>query len=179
MLKKILIVIGVIVVVFVIIVALQPAEFHIARTATIAAPAEVVFAQVNELKKWDAWSPWIKIDPAMKQTYEGPASGKGALSRWAGNNQVGEGSMTITESRPNELIRFDLEFIKPMAGTSTSEFTFKPEGNRTTVTWSMSGRNNFIAKAMCLFMNMDKMVGGEFEKGLAQMKSITETALRQ
>jgi len=179
MLKKILIVIGVIVVVFVIIVALQPAEFHIARTATIAAPAEVVFAQVNELKKWDAWSPWIKIDPAMKQTYEGPASGKGALSRWAGNNQVGEGSMTITESRPNELIRFDLEFIKPMAGTSTSEFTFKPEGNRTTVTWSMSGRNNFIAKAMCLFMNMDKMVGGEFEKGLAQMKSITETAPRQ
>jgi uncharacterized protein YndB with AHSA1/START domain len=179
MLKKILIVIGVIVVVFVIIVALQPAEFHIARTATIAAPAEVVFAQVNELKKWDAWSPWIKIDPAMKQTYEGPASGKGAISRWAGNNQVGEGSMTITESRPNELIRFDLEFIKPMAGTSTSEFTFKPEGNRTTVTWSMSGRNNFIAKAMCLFMNMDKMVGGEFEKGLAQMKSITETAPRQ
>jgi len=179
MLKKILIVIGVIVVVFVIMVALQPAEFHIARTATIAAPAEVVFAQVNELKKWDAWSPWIKIDPAMKQTYEGPASGKGAISRWAGNNQVGEGSMTITESRPNELIRFNLEFIKPMAGTSTSEFTFKPEGNRTTVTWSMSGRNNFIAKAMCLFMNMDKMVGGEFEKGLAQMKSITETAPRQ
>jgi uncharacterized protein YndB with AHSA1/START domain len=179
MLKKILIVIAVIVVVFVIIVALQPAEYHVARTATIAAPAEVVFEQVNELKKWDAWSPWVKIDPAMKQTYEGPASGTGAISRWAGNNQVGEGSMTITESRPNELIRFNLEFIKPMAGTSTTEFSFKPEGNQTTVTWSMSGRNNFIAKAMCLFMNMDKMVGGQFESGLTQMKSIVEAAAKQ
>jgi len=179
MLKKILIVIGVIVVAFVIIVALQPAEFHVARTATVAAPAEVVFAQVNELKKWEAWSPWVKIDPAMKQTYEGPASGIGAISRWAGNNQVGEGSMTITESRPNELLRFTLEFIKPMAGTSTAEFSFRPEGNQTSITWSMSGRNNFIAKAMCLFMNMDKMVGGQFEKGLAQLKSITEAAPRQ
>ena len=176
MLKKILAVIPVIVVVFVIIVALQPAEFRVARTATVTAPAEVVFAQVNELKKWDSWSPWVKLDPAMKQTYEGPASGTGAISRWAGNNQVGEGSMTITESRPNELIRFNLEFIKPMAGTSTAEFSFKPEGSRTTVTWSMSGKNNFIAKAMCLFMNMDKMVGGEFEKGLSSLKSIAEAS---
>ena len=179
MLKKVLIVIAVIVVVFVIIVVLQPADYHVARTATIAAPAEVVFAQVNELKKWEAWSPWVKIDPAMKQTYEGPASGTGAISRWAGNNEVGEGSMTITESRPNELIRFNLEFIKPMAGNSTAEFSFKPEGHQTAVTWSMSGKNNFIAKAMCLFMNMDKMVGGQFEQGLAQIKSITEAAPRQ
>ena len=174
MLKKILAVIAVIVLVFVIIVALQPAEFHVARTATVTAPAEVVFAQVNELKKWDSWSPWVKLDPAMKQSYEGPASGTGAISRWAGNNQVGEGSMTITESRPNELIRLNLEFIKPMAGTSTAEFSFKPEGSRTTVTWSMSGKNNFIAKAMCLFMNMDKMVGGDFEKGLTSLKAIVE-----
>src|SRR5262245_14968771 len=174
MLKKILIAIAVIMVVFVIIVALQPAEFRVSRTASIAAPAEAVFAQVNELKKWEAWSPWTKIDPAMKQTYEGPAAGTGAISRWAGNSQVGEGSMTITESRPNELIRFNLEFIKPMAGTSTAEFNFQPEGNQTRVTWSMSGKNNFIAKAMCLFLNMDKMIGGEFEKGLAQMKSIAE-----
>src|SRR2546426_3276222 len=179
MFKKILIVIAVIVVVFVIIVALQPADYHVARTATIAAPAEVVFAQVNELKKWEAWSPWVKIDPAMKQTYEGPASGNGAISRWAGNNQVGEGSMTITESRPNELIRFNLQFIKPMAGTSTAEFSFKPEGKQTTVTWSMSGRNNFIAKAMCLFVSMDKMGGGQFEQGLAQIKTITEVAARK
>jgi len=87
--------------------------------------------------------------------------------------------MTITESRPNELIRFNLEFFKPMAGTSTAEFSFKPEGNQTTVTWSMSGKNNFIAKAMCLFMSMDKMVGGQFEKGLAQIKTIAEAAPKQ
>ena len=176
MLKKILVVIAVILVVFVIIVAFQPADFHVTRTANVAAPAEVVFAQVNDLKKWEPWSPWVKLDPAMKQTYEGPASGTGAISRWAGNNQVGEGSMTITESRPNELIRFNLEFIKPMAGTSTAEFSFKPEGNQTSVTWSMSGKNNFIAKAMCLFMNMDTMVGGEFEKGLSSLKSIVEAS---
>ena len=176
MLKKILIIIGVIVAVFVIVVALQPADYHVARTATIAAPAEKVFAQVNELKKWEAWSPWVKIDPTMKQTYEGPASGTGAISRWAGNNRVGEGSMTIAESRPNELVRFNLEFIKPMAGTSTSEFSFKPQGNLTAVTWSMSGKNNFIGKAMCLFMNMDKMVGGQFETGLTALKSIAESS---
>jgi len=176
MLKKILIIIGVIVVVFVTVVALQPADYRVERTATVAAPAERVFAQVNDLKKWEAWSPWVKIDPTMKQTYEGPASGTGAISRWAGNNQVGEGSMTIAESRPNELIRFNLEFIKPMAGTSTSEFSFKPQGNLTAVTWSMSGKNNFIGKAMCLFMNMDKMVGGQFETGLTALKSIAESS---
>ena len=138
------------------------------------APASAVFVQVNELKKWEAWSPWAKLDPAMKQKYEGPAAGVGAVSSWAGNNQVGEGRMTITESRTNELVRFNLEFFKPMAGTSTSEFSFKPEGNQTSVTWSMSGQNNFIGKAMCLFMNMDKMMGGQFETGLASMKSIVE-----
>ena len=173
MLKKILI--G-IVVVFLIIVATRPADFRVTRSTTISAPAPAVFAQVNGLKKWEAWSPWAKIDPNMKQTYEGPASGVGAISRWAGNNEVGEGHMTITESRPNELVRFNLEFFKPMAGTSTAEFTFKPEGNQTTVTWSMAGKNNFIAKAMCMFMNMDKMVGGQFEQGLAAMKSIVEAA---
>src|SRR5262245_31424922 len=152
MLKKILIVIALILVVFLIIVALQPAEFHVARTAPVAAPAEAVFAQVNELKKWEAWSPWAKIDPAMKQTYEGPASGTGASSRWAGNSQVGEGRMTITESRPNELIRFNLEFFKPMAGTCVAEFSFKHEGNQTTVNWSMNGRHNFLGKAICLLI---------------------------
>ena len=179
MLKKILIGIAVIIIVFLVVVALQPADFRVTRSVTIAAPAELVFAQVNELKKWEAWSPWAKIDPAMKQTYQGPSAGAGAIYRWTGNNQVGEGSMTITESRPNELIQFKLEFLKPMAGTSTAEFTFKPAGSQTAVTWTMTGKNNFIAKAMCLFMNMDKMVGGQFEKGLAQMKAIAEAASRK
>jgi hypothetical protein len=178
MFKKILIAVVLIIIVFVIVVATRPAEYRVARSAAIAAPAEVVFANVNELKKWEAWNPWGKLDPAMKLTYEGPASGVGAAYAWAGNNQVGEGRMTITESRPNELVQFKLEFFKPMAGVSTSEFTFKPEGGQTAVTWSMSGKNNFIAKAMCLFMNMDKMVGGQFEKGLADLKTIAEGAAK-
>ncbi len=179
MLRKILIALAAIVVVFVVVVAMQPSEFRVVRSATISAPASAVFAQVNDLHKWEAWSPWAKLDPAAKSTFEGPPAGTGAIFRWAGNNQVGEGRMTITESRPNELIRFNLEFFKPMAGTSTAEFTFKPEGNETTVTWSMTGKNNFFAKAMCLFMDMDKMVGGQFEKGLAAMKSIVEATARQ
>jgi len=179
MLKKILVVTAVILIVFLVVVAVQPADFRVARSVTIAAPAGVVFPQVNELKKWDAWSPWVKIDPAMKQTYEGPASGVGAISQWAGNSAVGEGRMTITESRPNELVRCNLEFFKPMAGTSIAEFAFKPEGDQTAVTWSMSGKNNFIAKAFCLFVSMDKMVGGEFEKGLAQLKSVSEAAVKK
>jgi len=176
MFKKVLIVVAVIIVVFLIVVALQPAEYSVTRSATVAAPAENVFAQVNEPKKWEAWNPWGKIDPAMKLTYTGPASGVGAAYAWVGNNEVGEGRMTITESRPPERILFNLEFLKPMAGGSITEFTFKPAGNQTTVTWTMTGKNNFIGKAFCMFMNMDKMFGGQFEKGLADLKTVAETA---
>ena len=179
MLKKILIGLAVIVGVFLIVVALQPADYRVTRTATIAAPPAVVFAQVDDLRQWEAWSPWAKMDPAMKVTYAGPAAGVGAISGWAGNSEVGEGRMTITESRPSELIRFHLEFFKPMAGTSASEFTFKPEGKQTVVTWTMTGKNNFTGKAFCLFMNMDKMVGGQFEQGLAAMKSVAEAAAKK
>src|SRR6266850_3390384 len=176
MLKKILIAVGIIVVVFVIIVAMQPADYRIVRSASVSAPAPAVFAQVNDFHNWEAWSPWAKRDPAMKQTYEGAAAGTGAIYMWAGNKEVGEGRMTLTESRPSELIKINLEFIKPFASTCTSEFTFKPEGEQTGVSWSMAGKNNFIAKAFCMFMNMDKMVGGDFEKGLAKMKSVVESA---
>ena len=176
MLKKILIGLAMIVVVFLIVVAMQPSEYHVTRSISISAVPAVVFAQVDELKKWEAWSPWLKMDPAMKLTYSGPAAGVGASSGWAGNSEVGEGRMTITESRPRELVRFHLEFVKPMAGTSAAEFTFKPEGNQTVVTWSMTGKNGFIAKAICLFMNMDKMVGGQFDQGLASMKTVAESA---
>ena len=176
MLIKILIAIAVILVVFLIIVATRPADFRITRSATIGAPPPVVFAQVNDFHKWEAWNPWGKIDPAMKQTYEGPSAGKGAGYTWVGNKEVGEGRMTITESRPSDLILIKLEFFKPFAGVNTTEFTFKPEGNQTTVTWTMTGKHNFMAKTLCMFMNMDEMIGGQFEKGLAAMKSIVETA---
>jgi hypothetical protein len=176
MLKKILIGLVIIGVVFAVIVALQPSEYRVVRTATISAPAPVVFQQVNDFHNWNAWSPWAKLDPAMKQTYEGAPAGAGAIYTWAGNGQVGAGRMTLTVSRPNELVRIKLEFLKPFASTAATEFTFKPEANQTTVTWSMAGEKNFIAKAFGLFMNMDKMIGGDFEKGLAQMKSVAEAA---
>ena len=115
----------------------------------------------------------------MKQVYEGAPAGSGAIYTWIGNKEVGEGRMTITESRPSDLVRIKLEFMKPFQATNSAEFTFKPEGNLTAVTWSMSGENNFMAKAIHLFMNMDKMIGGQFEKGLTQMKSVAEAATKQ
>ena len=175
-LKYILIGLLVLVALFLIVVALQPSSFRVARSTTIAAPPSVVFAQVNDFHKWEAWNPWDKIDPAMKRTYEGAPSGAGAIYAWVGNSDVGEGKMTITESRPGELVRINMEFFKPMAGTSTTEFTFAPEGGGTLVTWSMFGDNNFVGKAMCLFMNMDTMIGGQFEKGLADMNKAAESA---
>ena len=179
MLKTILISLAVIVIVFAVIVALQPSEFHIARSTVISAPPAAIFAQVNDFHKWEAWNPWGKIDPVMKQTYEGAPAGTGAIYSWIGNNEVGEGRMTIIESHPSDLIRIKLEFFKPFAANNTAEFTFKPEGNQTVVTWSMSGDKNFMAKAIHLFMNMDKMIGGQFDKGLAAMKSIVESAPKQ
>jgi hypothetical protein len=133
-----------------------------------------VFAQVNELKRWSAWSPWAKKDLQMKQTYEGPAAGTGASTSWIGNDEVGEGRMTIVESRPNDLVRFKLEFFKPFAATNSAVFEFKPEGQGTRVTWTMNGQNNFVGKALCLVFDMDKMVGGDFEAGLAGIKTIVE-----
>jgi hypothetical protein len=178
MLKKILIGIAAVIVLFVIIVALQPGQYRVSRSATITAAPSVVFEHVNDLHKWDAWSPWAKLDPAMKVTFDGPAAGAGASYAWVGNKDVGEGKMSITETKANELVRLKLEFIKPFTSTAMTEFTFKPEGNQTSVTWSMSGHKNFISKAFCLFMNMDKMVGGDFEKGLASLKSVVQVAAK-
>jgi hypothetical protein len=112
----------------------------------------------------------------VKITYTGPQAGVGASYAWVGDNKVGEGRITLTESRPYELIRLRLEFLKPCAATNEAEFTFKPEGGQTLVTWSMSGRRNFVMKAMGLVMNMEKMIGGHFEKGLADMKAAAEAS---
>jgi polyketide cyclase/dehydrase/lipid transport protein len=178
MVWKILIALVVMVAVLAVVVATRPSEFRVQRTTTISAPAPVVFAQVNDFHKWEAWSPYVKRDPAMKKTFEGAPSGVGAIYTWSGNNEVGEGRTTIIESRPSELIRVQLEFVRPFAATSIAEFTFKPEGERTAVTWSLNGHNNFIAKAMGLVVNMDRMIGGDFETGLAQMKSAAEAGPR-
>jgi hypothetical protein len=175
MLNLILIAVAVITVAFVIVVVTRPADFRVTRSIAVSAPAAVVFAQVNDLRQWKAWSPWEKMDPALKRTFEGPSAGTGASYSWAGNKKVGEGRMTIMESRPNGLIRIKLEFLKPFKATHTAEFAFKAVGNQTAVTWSMFGKNNFVAKAFHLVVDFDKMIGVDFEKGLGQMKSVAET----
>ena len=143
----------------------------------VAAPASQIFVHVNNLKNWNAWSPWAKLDPNAKNSFVGPEAGVGALMRWAGNYEVGEGSMLITESKTNELVRFRLDFLKPMESTSLAEFNFVPQGNQTAVTWTMSGTNNFMGKAFGLFFNCEKMVGGKFEEGLSSLKQISEARI--
>jgi Polyketide cyclase / dehydrase and lipid transport len=174
MLTKILMVVALLIIVLIIVIALQAPSYTVTRSANIAASPPAVFAHVNDFHNWEAWSPWAKLDPGMKQSFQGAPAGAGAIYSWVGNKQVGEGRMTITESRPSDLVRIKLEFIKPFASIADTEFTFKPEGNQTAVTWTMSGQKNFMSKAFGLFMNMDKMIGRDFEKGLAQMKSVVE-----
>ena len=161
------------------VVATRPSEYRVARTARIAAPPSAVFAQVNDFHRWTAWNPWGQIDPAMTSTFEGAPAGPGAVYTWAGNREVGEGRMTIVESRPHELVRIRLDFAKPFAATSFGEFIMTPVGDQTEVTWSMTGANNFMAKAIHLFIDMDRMIGGNFEKGLGQMKAVVESRKEQ
>jgi uncharacterized protein YndB with AHSA1/START domain len=175
--KKLLIALAVIVVIFAVfagVVAMQPSEYRVTRTATMAAPPNAVFAQVNDLHKWEVWSPCAQHDPQARYSYEGPPAGTGAVLTWSGNDKVGEGKMTITESQPNERIRIKLDFISPFEDTCDVTFAFNPEGDKTVVTWTMEGRNDFIGKAFGLFMDMDQMIGSDFEKGLASMKSVVE-----
>lgn len=160
--------------VLVIVVASRPSAFRIVRTADMAAPPATVFAQVNDFHSWEAWSPWEKLDPTMKKVHEGAPSGKGAIYSWEGNGKVGQGRMTLMESKPPERIRIRLEFLKPFKATNTAEFTFDAEGGGTRVTWAMTGEMNFMSKLFDLIMNMDKMVGRDFEKGLTAMKAVVE-----
>ena len=159
---------------FIVVVWLQADDYRLTRSAVIAAPAAAVFAQVNDLRKWDDWSPWAKLDPNAKVTFSGPQSGPGATFQWSGNDKVGAGTMTITESKPNERVATRTNFIKPFARTSNSDFVFSAAGGQTDVIWTMSGKQNFIGKAMCLFVSMEKILGPDFEKGLAQLTQVME-----
>lgn len=176
MIKKILL--GVVLVVVILFAALaiaistRPDTFRFTRSAVIPAPPAQVFAIVNDLHQWEAWSPWARLDPNSKATYAGPPSGPGSSFAWAGNHEVGEGKMTITESRPNEVVLINLEFFKPFQATNLTEFTFAPKDGGTLVTWSMSGENNLVGKTMSLFMDCDKMCGDMFEKGFSNMKAL-------
>ncbi len=152
-----------------------PDEFRVERSATIAAPPAVVFEHVNDFHKWEAWSPWAKLDPHAKNSFEGPDAGEGAIFRWDGNDDVGTGAMTITAVTPGERIVMRLDFEKPMKDTSTSEFTFAPQGDKALVSWSMTGKHqSVIGKLICRAMNMEKMIGDKFDEGLASLSRVAE-----
>lgn len=178
MVKKILIGLVVLFAAFAAFVQTRPGTFRVERSATIAAPPDVPFALVNDFHRWPEWSPWEKLDPNMKRTLEG-GPGTGARYAWAGNSDAGEGQMTILESRPGERIEIKLEFLKPFAATSKTVFAFKGGPDGTHVNWAMEGENNFIAKAMTLFMSMDAMVGKDFESGLSKMKTLSEAEAKR
>lgn len=179
MIKKLLIGLGVLLAVFLVVVATRPDTYTVSRSLEMAAPPAVVFAQVNDFHQWEAWSPWAKLDPNQKTTYGGAASGTGATYAWEGNDKVGAGKMTIVDSAADAKVKIDLEFLKPFPSRSDTTFSFEPAGTGTKATWTMEGHNNFMSKAFGLFMSMDSMIGKDFEKGLAQMKTVAEAAAKK
>jgi hypothetical protein len=165
-----------VIVVLVVVIALRPSDFRIVRSRLLSASPAVVHAHVNDFHQWAEWSPWEKLDPMLKREFSGPTAGSGAVYHWVGNSKAGEGRMTITDSRPPHGVTIRLEFIKPWTATHVTQFDFEPSGAGTQVTWTMTGRNNFMTKAMGLFMSMDKMIGPDFEKGLANLDAVTAKA---
>jgi hypothetical protein len=161
-------------IIFMIAVIGQADEFTVTRSAQLTSAPDKVFPHVNDLHQWEAWSPWVKLDPKAKMTYGGPPAGVGASMRWEGNSKVGVGKMTITDSKPGEVVRIRLDFEKPMQATNAAEFTFRPEGGQTVVTWKMLGQNSVMGKLFGLLMNCEKMVGEQFEQGLASLRSVVK-----
>jgi uncharacterized protein YndB with AHSA1/START domain len=179
MLHIVLSVVGVVVALILIILIIamtRPDTFRVQRSTTIAAPPEKAFGILNDFHQWGAWSPWEKMDPAMAKTHSGAASGKGAIYVWKGNNKVGEGRMEILESSPPSRLVIKLDFFKPFEAHNTAEFTTQSPGGSTTLTWAMYGSQPFMVKVMSVFMSMDKMIGKDFEAGLASLKALAEKA---
>ncbi|MEQ1834198.1 MAG: SRPBCC family protein [Candidatus Eisenbacteria bacterium] len=154
----------------------RPATYHVERSAQLSASPEVVFGLINDFNRFPEWSPWQDIDPKVVTKVEGGGVGVGATYYWVGNNDVGEGRMTITESTPSSHVAEKLEFLKPFAATCEVHFRIVPQADGSHVTWAMDGTNNYMAKVMSLFMNMDSMIGKDFEKGLGRLKSLAEGA---
>jgi uncharacterized protein YndB with AHSA1/START domain len=179
MLKKIGLGLAALVGVLIAVIATRPSTFHIERSVTIAAPAEVVFPLVNDFHQWGGWSPWDGRDPNQQRTFEGPDSGKGAIYGWSGNKEVGKGRMTILESTPNERAHIQLDFIEPWAATNTVTFTLKPAEGGVALTWGMDGNHDFMGKAFALFMDMDAMLGKDFDQGLAGIKKLAEAEAKK
>lgn len=161
--------------VFVIVVVTQPARFHIERSLVIAAPPEAVFAEVYDLHAWRSWSPWESLDPQMERSYAGPSRGVGASYAWKSRNgKVGQGRMTIESCQAPVLVGLELDLVKPFPASNEVTFVLLPMGDATRVTWAMDGRNGFLGKAFHLVANVDRLVGGDFERGLAGLKQTVE-----
>ena len=175
MIKKILLGVVAIVVVILIVAATKPATFSIERSATINAPADTVHSFLVDFHKWGAWSPWEKYDPSMKRTYEGPSAGKGAAYAWEGNSAVGAGRMEILNETPSK-VDIKLDFSAPMETHNNVVFMLEPQGSATHVVWNMNGNNNYLSKIMQVFVSMDSMMSGDFESGLADLKTASEKA---
>lgn len=162
--------------ILVIFIATRPPTFTVRRSLRIAAPASRVHPHVVDFRAWEGWSPWEGIDPKTVRTFSADASGVGATYHWAGGSKVGEGRMTMTEVRPDQHVGIDIEFIRPFAAKNRVTFDFASDGDGTLVTWTMSGRNTVMGKAMSLVMNCDAMIGGMFERGLAKLKTVSEAS---
>jgi hypothetical protein len=178
MLKRIALIAGGLIVVLAIVIATRPGHLHVERSLPMPVPSAVVYSLLNDFNVWPSWSPWEKLDPDMKREVSGAPTGVGAKYAWVGNDQVGSGSMEIMESKPDQ-IKIRLEFKEPFAATNVTTFVLVPTASSagapgTRVTWAMDGENNFAAKAMGMFMDMDAMIGKDFESGLANLGALAE-----
>jgi len=174
MIKKIAIIVAVLIAGVLIFAATKPDTFRVQRAASIKAPPEKVFALINDFKRWDAWSPWEKKDPAMKRSFGAATAGKGATYAWEGNKDVGKGGMEIIESAPPSKIALRLDFEQPFEAHNMVTFTLAPHDGATRLTWAMEGPAPYFAKIIHVFIDMDKMVGKDFEAGLASLKAVAE-----
>lgn len=152
----------------------RPDEMHIERTADVKAPALVVFNIINNLQRWSEWSPYDKFDPNMKKSFKGPQQGPGAIYEWNGNGNVGEGRLTITDSKPGEIVTMKLEFTRPFNCNNQVNFRLTPTDKGTQVSWIMDGKNTLMSKVMGIFMDMDAMVGGDFVEGLKNLDKVAQ-----
>ena len=174
MLRIILIIVVSLVVAILAAAALKPSTFRVQRSTSIDAAPETIFALLQDFRRWREWSPYEKLDPAMKRTLSGADSGVGAVYAWEGNNKAGAGRMEITDASPPSSLTIRLDFTRPFTSHNVAEFTLAPSDGSTNVTWAMHGPNRFMGKVMGVFVDMDRLIGKDFETGLANIKAIAE-----
>jgi len=175
MVKVLAAIVVVLIVAVLVFAATKPDTFRVQRASSVNAPPEQIFALINDLHRWRAWSPYEKKDPAMKRTLSGAAHGKGAVYEWEGNKDVGKGRMEITDAAPPSRVRIKLDFVRPFEAHNIVEFTLEPNGHSTKVTWAMHGPSPYLAKLISVFFSMDSMIGKDFEAGLANLTTVAES----